>query len=61
MRSFSILRATTLALALTASMGGMTAAFAASAAPAQQQQQQVGNTGPYDGPDFTVPANDIHN
>ncbi|HEY3917626.1 MAG TPA: hypothetical protein VGL83_07520 [Stellaceae bacterium] len=59
MRISSILRTATLALSLTAAMGAMTAAFAANAAP-QQQQQQAGNSGVYDSPDFTVPANDIY-
>ncbi|HEX3970295.1 MAG TPA: hypothetical protein VHX19_03175 [Stellaceae bacterium] len=58
MRIASILRTATLALSLTAAMGGMTAAFAADAT--QSQQQQTSNTSPYDSQDFTVPANNIN-
>jgi hypothetical protein len=59
MRISSILRTATLALSLTAAMGGMTAAFAADAT-APQQQQQTSNASPYDSQDFTVPSNDIN-
>ncbi len=60
MRTSSLLRAATLALSLTASMGAMTAAFASDAHAAQQQQQQAANASPYDSPNFIVPSNDIY-
>ena len=53
MRIASILRAGTLALALTASLVSVGTAFAASEnVAAQPQSQQAGNTGVYDGADF---------
>lgn len=59
MRTSSLLRAATLALALTASTGAVTAAFAADA-HAAQQQQQAQNASPYDSQDFVVPGNNIN-
>jgi hypothetical protein len=56
----SLLRASALALSLTASMGAMSAAFAADAHAAQSQQQQATSASPYDSPDFVVPANNIN-
>jgi hypothetical protein len=60
MRTSSLLRAATLALALTASTGAMTAAFAADVQAAQQQQQQAQNASPYDSQDFVVPSNNLN-
>jgi hypothetical protein len=59
MRISSILRTATLALSLTAAMGGMTAAFAADTHTAASQQQQTSNS-PYDSQDFVLQANDIN-
>lgn len=56
MRISSILRTATLALSLTAAMGGMTAAFAADTSTAQQQTQNS----PYDSQDFVLQSNDIN-
>jgi hypothetical protein len=52
MRISSILRAGTLALALTAAATSVVPAFAAPANNAVQSQGQNANTGPYDGADF---------
>jgi hypothetical protein len=60
MRISSHLRIATLAVSLIAATGSFSAAYADSTnAAANQQQQQNANTGPYDGPDFVVPANNI--
>jgi hypothetical protein len=59
MRTMSLLRASALALSLTASMGAMSAAFAADA-HAAQTQQQAATASPYDSQDFVVPANNIN-
>jgi hypothetical protein len=59
MRTSSLLRAATVALALTASTGAMTAAFAADT-HAAQQQQQTAKASPYDSADFVVPSNDLN-
>ena len=63
MRVSSLLQTATLALSLTAATGAVTAAFADSAsatsASAAYQQQQALYAGPYDGPDFVVPMNDL--
>lgn len=58
MRISSILRTATLALSLTATMGAMTAAFAADASTAQQQQQSQAS--PYDSQDFVISSNNIN-
>jgi hypothetical protein len=63
MRVSSTLRTGILTFSLIAAMSSMSAAFAdGSDATAKQQQmpQQTAATGPYDGPDFVVPANDIY-
>ena len=52
MRTLSVLRAGSLALALTLALGASHAAFAAPARDASQQQAQQGSTGVYDGADF---------
>jgi hypothetical protein len=58
MRITSILRVSTLALALTAATVSIGSAFAANeAVAAQPQSQQVGNTGPYDGADYQAARN----
>ena len=57
MRISSILRTATLALSLTAAMGGMTAAFAADTSAAQQQQTQ---NSPYDSQDFVIQSNNVN-
>lgn len=60
MRISSMLRTATLAVSMIAAMGGMSAAFADSSNAAATQQQQTANTGPYDSPDFVVPATNIY-
>ena len=58
MRITSILRAGTLALALTAAVTSVGAAFAAESVAAQPASQaQQGNTGVYDGADFQAAKN----
>jgi hypothetical protein len=58
MRITSILRASTLALALTAATVSIGSAFAANEAlAAQTQSQQAGTTGPYDGADYQAAKN----
>jgi len=57
MRISSILRAGTLAFALTAAVTAVSPAFAASANNAAQSQSQNANTGPYDGADFQAAKN----
>ena len=59
MRISSILRTATLALSLTAAMGGMSAAFAADANTAASQQQQTASS-PYDSQDFVVQGSDVN-
>jgi hypothetical protein len=61
MRISSILRTATLALSLTAAMGGMSAAFAADTNATAAQQQQASNASPYDGQDFVLQSNNINN
>ena len=56
MRISSILRASTLALALTAATVSIGSAFANEAVAAQPQSQQ-GSTGPYDGADYQAARN----
>ena len=52
MRITSILRAGTLALALTAATVSIGSAFAANEAIAAQPQSDQASTGPYDGADY---------
>lgn len=52
MRISSILRAGTLALALTGAITAVGPAFAAPAGDVQSQRSQVSHTSPYDGADF---------
>jgi len=57
MRISSLLRTATLALSLTAAMGGIGAAFAGSA---NAEEQQVSNANPYDSSNFVVPSNNLN-
>ncbi len=58
MRIASLLRAGTLALVLTATLGSVGTAFAGSEnLAAQPQTQQSANTGVYDGADFQAAKN----
>jgi hypothetical protein len=58
MRITSILRVSTLALALTAATVSIGSAFAANESlAAQPQSQQGGSTGPYDGSDYQAARN----
>ncbi|HEY1506035.1 MAG TPA: hypothetical protein VGF92_17150 [Stellaceae bacterium] len=58
MRVSSLLRVATLALALTGSVGAMTATFVSDAHAAQQQA--ANSSSPYDSSDFVAPLNDTY-